>query len=228
MNFDLSRRTRPVRLDVTSESGTRGIYNRVVYDKGGAILMMIEGWLGEGKFQQGLRSYLAAHRFGNATTDDLAASLRDASGLDPKAVMHAFADTTGIPEVRGTIKCDRPQSPSLRIEQKGSTAIPVCWRTENGTSSCTVLTSASREIALPACPSWAYLNAGGTGYYRTVWSASSLNALRIAELTPAERLTLLYDLRAQKSDRNAVRMMLGKLAEDAEEDIAQAAREALK
>jgi hypothetical protein len=38
----------------------------------------------------------------------------------------------------------------------------------------------------------------------------------------------VYDLRAQKSDRNAVRLMLNKLAEDQEEDIAQAAREALK
>jgi cytosol alanyl aminopeptidase len=228
MNFDLSRRTRPVRLEVTNEAGSRGIYSRVVYDKGAAILMMIEGWLGEAKFQQGVRSYLAAHKFGNATSDDLASALSEASGVDPKTVLHAFADTTGIPEVRGTVKCDRPQSSMLHIEQKGSTAIPVCWRTENGTSSCTVMTSASREIALPACPSWVYLNSGGTGYYRTTWSASSLNALRLAELTPAERLTLLYDLRAQKSDRNAVRMMLGKLVEDTEEDIAQAAREALK
>lgn len=83
-------------------------------------------------------------------------------------------------------------------------------------------------MKLAACTAWVYFNAKGTGYYRTTWSAASLGSLRLNELSPAERLTLVYDLRAQKNDRSAARDMLQKLSADAQPEIVRAAREALR
>ena len=80
MAVDNPARSRPVRIAINSRETARDVYNRVVYDKGAAILLMLEGWLGEDRFRDGLRAYLNEHRFGNATTDDLAAALRAASG----------------------------------------------------------------------------------------------------------------------------------------------------
>ena len=68
------------------------MYNRVVYEKGAAILLMLEGWLGEDLFRDGLRAYLNEHRFGNATTDDLAAALRAASGNDTSRVLNYVSE----------------------------------------------------------------------------------------------------------------------------------------
>jgi hypothetical protein len=73
-----------------------------------------------------------------------------------------------------------------------------------------------------------YWNAGGTGYYRTIWSSANLNQLRLDELTPAERLTLVHDLRATVNDKNTARPTLERLAQDAEPEIARTAREGLK
>jgi hypothetical protein len=53
-----------------------------------------------------------------------------------------------------------------------------------------------------------------------------LAALPLNQLTPAERLTLVYDLRARKTA--AARVVLGKLESDEQPEIAEAAREALK
>jgi hypothetical protein len=94
-------------------------------------------------------------------------------------------------------------------------------------SSCTVLEGSSTEIALPtgtACPAWFYLNSGGTGYYRTHWTQAPLRALR--ELTDAEKLTLVYDLRASKNA--SAQAALSRLESDADPEIANAAREAIK
>ena len=86
-----------------------------------------------------------------------------------------------------------------------------------------LLESASREIDLAACPAWVFANAGGTGYYRTSWTSAQLAALPLEMLTPAERLTLAYDLKASKNPD--AKPLLVRLAADPQPEIAAAARE---
>jgi alanyl aminopeptidase len=227
MAVDNPARSRPVRIAINSRETARDVYNRVVYDKGAAILLMLEGWLGEDHFRDGLRAYLNEHRFGNATTDDLVAALRAASGNDTSRVLNTFLNTTGVPELRGQLLCDRDAAPRLRVTKSSPGSVPVCWRADRVASSCTVLEGSSTEIALPtgtACPAWFYLNSGGTGYYRTHWTQAPLRALR--ELTDAEKLTLVYDLRASKNA--SAQAALSRLESDADPEIANAAREAIK
>ncbi|HEV8412539.1 MAG TPA: M1 family metallopeptidase [Bryobacteraceae bacterium] len=227
MAVDNPARSRPVRIAINSRETARDVYDRVVYDKGAAILLMLEGWLGEDRFRDGLRAYLNEHRFGNATTDDLAAALRAASGNDTSRVLNTFLNTTGVPELRGQMLCDRDTAPRLRVTKSSPGSVPVCWRADRVASSCTVLEGSSTEISLPtgtACPAWFYLNSGGTGYYRTRWTQAPLLALR--ELTDAEKLTLVYDLRFS---RNAsAQAALSRLESDADPEISTAAREAIK
>src|SRR4029077_14488765 len=90
MAVDNPARSRPVRVPVNSRVTARDVYNRVVYEKGAAILLMLEGWLGEDHVRDGLHRYLDQHRFGNASLVDLAAALRAASGIDPSRVLNSF------------------------------------------------------------------------------------------------------------------------------------------
>jgi alanyl aminopeptidase len=229
MQIDGSRRTRPVRAEPDNREGTRDIYNRIVYDKGGSVLLMLEGWLGEDKVRDGVRSYLNEHRFGNASTGDLEADLKRSSGVDPAAVMHSFLDEPGLPRVSVQVECG--PTARLRIRQTGASAIPVCYRGAGVGRTCTVLEGPSRDVDLPkgsSCPAWIEPNAGGTGYYRTTWSAAQLAALTLKDLLPAERLTLAFDLRAQATDRPAARGSLAKLAADPEPEIARAAQDGLE
>jgi alanyl aminopeptidase len=232
MRADDSPRTRPVRVQPGDREGTKDIYNRFVYDKGAAVLLMLEGWLGEEKMRDGVRAYLNDHRFGNAAEADLAAALKQASGVDPSAVMHSFLDSPGLPRVGIQVEC--APAPRLRIRQTGSSpmpgAIPVCYRGEGLAKNCSVLDGPSRDVDLPkgsACPAWIEPNAGGTGYYRTTWTAAQLAALPLAQLSPAERLTLAYDLAALTANHDAARVSLTKLASDAEPEVSRAAQDAL-
>ena len=233
MTTDDSARTRPVRLPMTSREDTKGVYSQMVYQKGGAILLMLDGWLGEDKIQNGLRAYLKKYAFGNATTADLEAELRSAATADPSPVMDSFLNQTGIPVVRAQVRCDQP-TPRLEIEQTNPAhkwTLPVCWRAGNSTA-CTVLDGPRREVELTrgaACPAWIYLNAGATGYYRTDWTVPQLAMLETAlpQLTAAERLMLVYDLRTAKTHQD-VSALLKKLTADSEPEIAKAAGEAMQ
>lgn len=212
MATDAGPKTRPVRLEMHSRKDTDGVYSQIVYQKGAAILVMLDGWLGEDRVRDGMREYLQAHKFGNATTADLESSIKGS-----KPVLDSFLSQTGIPSIRA--KCSDAH---LSIDQTNSTHtwnVPVCWRGEGVAPSCTVLDSHA-EILLRSCPAWIYLNANGSGYYRTEFTPGQLASLDLTKLTAAERLTLIYDLRASK---NITSPLLKKLEADPEPEIAKAA-----
>ncbi|HEY7335315.1 MAG TPA: M1 family metallopeptidase [Bryobacteraceae bacterium] len=230
MKIDDSPRTRPVRVEVRDREKSKDVYNRMVYDKGGSVLLMLEEWLGREKMRAAAIAYLQEHRFGNATTADFEADLRRAGGVDPSAPMHALLDMTGVPRVSARLKCDGSANAPARLEihLAGPAPIPVCWRAAGGAKQCSVVDAPSREVALESCPAWVYLNADGAGYFRIAWTAEQLSALPLGDLTAAERLTLAQDLREQKTDRAGARAVLTKLASDHEPEIAAAAKAALK
>src|SRR5262249_18275822 len=97
MNTDTSPRTRPVRRTMHSREDTKDVYNQIVYQKGAAILLMLEGWLGEERIRASLRSYLKAHQFENASTQDLESAI----GGDSAPVIDSFLNGTGVPAVTG-------------------------------------------------------------------------------------------------------------------------------
>jgi len=202
MATDAGPKTRPVRLEMHSRKDIDSVYSQIVYQKGAAILVMLDGWLGEDRVRDGLRGYLKAHKFGNATTADLEASLPGS-----KPVLDSFLNQTGIPSIR--TQCSDSK---LVIEQTNpahSWNVPVCWREQ-----CIVVASRA-EVAVKSCPT--YFNVGGSGYYRTEWTLEQLAALDVSKLTAPERLTLVYDLRAAKIAIPKI------LLSDPEPEIAQAA-----
>jgi cytosol alanyl aminopeptidase len=228
MAAETGPRARPVRLAMNSREDTRGVYGRVVYDKGASILLMLDGWLGEDKVREGLRAYLKQHAFGNATTKDLESVLRVSSGIDPAPAMNSFLDQVGIPVIRADCKDGK-----VNVEPTGSWAVPVCVRGDGLPQTCAVIDARHHAIDLKrSCPAWIEMNSGGTGYYRTEWSAAQLSTLStlmdrgLTQLSAAERLTLVYDLRAMQSTAEAS-ALLKKLAADQEPEIAKAAADSI-
>jgi alanyl aminopeptidase len=235
MALDASAKTRPVRVVMRDREAMKDVYSQFVYQKGAAVLAMLEGWLGEDVVRAGLRVYLGDHRFGSATTGDLMASLRLASQTDPSDVMHSFLDQSGVPVIHADVRCEPGMLYRIVLEQNaaaGEWNIPVCWKTDK-ISSCTVI-SGRRQVELPpgaACPAWIYPNTNGSGYYRIEWTAAQLVTLSdraLTRLNAAERLTLVNDLNfarvAGKIEPATVEPLLKKLAADKEPEIAQAAK----
>ena len=238
MAADEGPKTRPVRVTMHNRDEMKGVYSQFVYQKGAAVLRMLEGWLGEDNVRTGLHVYLSDHRYGVATTGDLAAALRLASHTDPTEVMRDFLDQTGIPVMHAEVRCEAGMLPRVVLEQTNATKhwdVPVCWKTD-GRSECTVVDGRRQVEFRPgsACPAWVYANVNGSGYYRTDWRAAQLANLSdrvLPRLNAAERLTLVNDLadsrRTGRLEPAEMEPLLKKLAADVEPEIAQAVNKTL-
>ena len=76
----------------------------IVYAKGSRMLVMVRALLGDEALHKGLKNYFAAHKYGNATGDDLWKALGEASGLDIGAIMHSWLEQPGYPVVNAKVE----------------------------------------------------------------------------------------------------------------------------
>jgi aminopeptidase N len=106
-----------IRQRVTSTSEALESFDATTYSKGAAVLRMLEVWMGEEPFQRGIREYVRAHEWSNATASDLLASLSTAAGRDVSPVASTFLDQTGVPLVRVEVSCAADRKPELVFTQ---------------------------------------------------------------------------------------------------------------
>jgi aminopeptidase N len=217
---------RKIRNPVNSTSDAIEAFDGITYGKGQAVLTMIESWLGEDQFREGMRRYIKKHEWGNATAADLYAALSEASGRDVGKVMNSFTDQTGVPVVSAACRAgegaDGVATLQLRqeeyrtLDRKGKSdklwQIPVCVVYDGGEKierECTLLDSAETKIdfgkrakggAGGGCPSYYYPNAGESGYGRIKLDRADLDKLAktgLGKLSDVERFGLVSNAWAQ-------------------------------
>ncbi|WP_152682798.1 M1 family metallopeptidase [Caenimonas sp. SL110] len=233
--------TRQVRQPVNNEDDLGNAFDGITYDKGGALLTMYEGWLGEEKFRDGVRRYLKKHEWGNATAQDFFASLAQA---DPQVArgFSGFVHQPGIPVVEFELDCSRSQ-PAMQLRQRrfdplGASKVaqkwmmPVCMRYEGGGDKplCTMLSQPRQRVVLrgaASCPAWVLPNPGGAGYYLSRLGAKSSGALPPAQLSAKEAVAFINDqallARSGGIDAQALVAAVTPFNTDARPAVAQAA-----
>jgi aminopeptidase N len=100
MSGDARRSTHPIEQRVDNESEANAAFDNITYQKGGALLRMLECYLGPEKFRQGVHRYLGDHRGSNATTADLWAALERVSGRPIGAIAAGWTEQPGLPLVK--------------------------------------------------------------------------------------------------------------------------------
>lgn len=187
MDLDALSSVRAVRQPVASTSEALEAIDSTTYDKGSAVLGMLESWLGPNTFRDGVRAYIKAHEHGNATASDLLQELSRVSGKDVVPVASSFLDQPGVPLVRASLACAKGKEPKVTLTharyragggerpEEAAWKIPICIAYEGGAEgapACGLIDGPKAEITIgggkPAdrCPKWIYPNAGEAGYFR--------------------------------------------------------------
>lgn len=86
----------------------------IVYAKGSRMLVMVRALIGDEALRKGLKNYFAAHKYANATGEDLWSALGKASGMDIGSIMHDWLDQPGYPVVTAKVASDG----HLKLSQK--------------------------------------------------------------------------------------------------------------
>src|SRR5207237_3218852 len=71
LDVDSPESTRSIEYPVSSPDDASGMFDTLTYTKGGAILRMIQTYLGEDRFRDGIHRYLSDHEYANTETHDL-------------------------------------------------------------------------------------------------------------------------------------------------------------
>jgi aminopeptidase N len=207
LGLDSLGSTHPIRTPVRSPEDANENFDGITYSKGGAVLRMLEQYLGEPVFQKGVSAYLREHSNGNATAADLWRALSEASGKPVAEVAHSWFEQPGYPVVSAERTC-KDGATTLALEQHrffanpaqksaGKWLIPLCVRTDQG-SECTLLREPKANLTLkaPGCAAWAVVNPKRAGFYRVRYQPAELAALgQVAEaqLDAPERIGLVDD-----------------------------------
>ena len=204
MSRDAVASTHPVVQHVETVEQASQAFDAITYQKGGAVIRMLEGFVGENAWREGVRSYMKAHAYGNTVSDDLWREVQTAAGKPVLDIAHDFTLQPGVPLVRvesatcdgtkttvklmqGEFTKDRPDKQPLHwrvpvIAQAGSDAVR------------TVIEGGAATLEVPGCGPL-IVNAGQSGYYRTLYAQPQFEALRdgFAKLDPMDQLGLMGD-----------------------------------
>ena len=209
MNDDAGRTTRSIRAHVETPAEIEESFDDIAYGKAGAVIAMVENWVGEEKFRKGVQEYLAEHAYANATAEDFWNVQTRVSGMPVDQVMRSFVTQPGVPVVtlgsgganapvaqRRFYLSDAAAKKSEAANKKTEVwTIPVCFARE----ACRLLTPETTTLDVPVTAAnhgMGYANAGDKGYYRTDYSAVQLATIvgnAETGLTVAERIGLLGD-----------------------------------
>ena len=206
MWLDARATTHPIQQSVPDAGSAIDAFDSITYSKGQSFLRMLEQYLGEDPFRQGLQAYMRKHAYGNTTTADLWNALGAASGQPVAEIASGWTTQPGFPLVKVTALREDGRTAlafaqeRFAIHQKNPE--PLTWKIPLSFTQATVGTKA-HAILLGDMPSPASLagtaaikaNVVGSGYYRVQYDPALYADL--VKLTPQlstdDRLNLLHD-----------------------------------
>ena len=213
MALDARRTSHPIQQPVADQSEAETAFDGITYSKGQALIRMLESYLGDAAFRDGIRHYMAAHAYGNTTTADLWQALEHAAGKPVTGVATSFTEQDGVPLILAETACTG-DSQRLALQQarfaivpgrstsRGEAAVlpPRNWLVPVaagplGAPPAEILLAGRAEMAAGSCGEAVKVNRDDIGYYRVEYGPRSRAALApaLARMTPEDRLDFIAD-----------------------------------
>jgi aminopeptidase N len=103
---DRTAGTHPIRQELGNLNEAGSLYGPIIYQKAPIVMRQLERLIGADRMQDGLRAYLKAFQFGNATWLDLVRLLDERSERDLAAWSRAWVEEAGRPTIQTQLELD--------------------------------------------------------------------------------------------------------------------------
>jgi len=192
--------THPVVQEVNTAEQAQQAFDAITYDKGAAIITMINGYVGRERFRDGVRRYMRAHAYGNTVDTDLWTPVQEVAGLPILGIERDFTRQEGLPLVTANRTSRGARLVQTRFVDDPSTlagVVPQKWRLPlavgpvEGPKHYVLLQGSAELTQLPPL----LVNAGQLGYARVLYRAELFDSLkpRLAALPAVDQLGFLND-----------------------------------
>jgi aminopeptidase N len=179
----------------------------IIYNKGQAVLRMLEAYIGPDSFREGIRAYMKARQYSNATSTDLWNALGAASGRDIGLLARDWIEQPGFPLVSARAECDAAGARTVTLSQsrfllqgedpaQPRWAIPLRMRVGGDSAPQSVLFEKDgQRVAAGRCDQPLSLNADTDGFFRVAYDDAllALNTRQFSTLPDGDRIALLDD-----------------------------------
>ena len=203
---DSSPTTHPVIQKIETVEQASQAFDTITYQKGEAVIRMLEGYIGNDAWREGVRRYLDAHRYGNTVSNDLWTEIEAAAKRPLKDIADDFTLQPGVPLIAvKDARCDNGRTRVTltqgELVKDSSRSRDRTWRTPvfvktvgAKEKALTVVRSGRADLILPGCDP-VIVNAGQGGYFRTLYSPAAFArvAESFAHVDPVDQLGLLHD-----------------------------------
>ncbi len=214
LSVDGLHSTRPIEYQVHAPKDAEAMFDVLTYEKGAAVLRMLEQYVGPAVFRQGVRDYLQRHAYANADTKDLWLSLGRAARQDIDGMLNAWIFAPGYPLLTASLN----GSSNLVISQQKFTYLPKPigdnglthgadqqWQVpvhiniacgDQSGSRTLLLSQRETSLSLPSNWTSVLLNEGGHGFYRVHYAPTLMNRLLkggVERLASIDRFNLVND-----------------------------------
>jgi aminopeptidase N len=208
MSADARATSHSIQQHVTNELQAANSFDpEITYSKGQAILRMFEAYLGPDTFRDGIRQYIKAFAFSNATTSNLWNALSAASKQDIGAIVAGWTEQAGFPLVSVAASCDAAGARTVTLSQQrfllqGADVQHAAWKVPlqiragvDAAPQAVLLTQDKQSAPAGRCDEPLSINAGALGFYRTHYDAATLaaNTKNFGQLKDTDRIALLDD-----------------------------------
>jgi aminopeptidase N len=207
MGQDSFRSTHPIVQDVRTVEQANQAFDAITYSKGESVLSMLEGFAGPDVWQRGIQAYIRKHAYQNTKTEDLWNAIEGAGATGLGTVARDFTNQPGVPLILvGPAQCAGGRTSATLTQSQFSndqraevSARPLSWhvpvRATAGAGEAQIVTQGpTTQITVPGCGPL-LINAGQTGYYRTLYQPAQAQALEGAfqGLAPVDEFGLMSD-----------------------------------
>ncbi|KAF2365601.1 ERAP1-like C-terminal domain, partial [Trinorchestia longiramus] len=193
----------PISVAVESPADINQLFDTISYSKGASIIRMMNYFLTESTFRNGLTNYLIVNQYGNAAQDDLWEALTEQAHADEtlpqdltvKQIMDTWTLQMGFPVINVARTDDGSmilsQERFLLVNNPNSTDthdykwwVPVSYTTQSSpdftqTRPAYWISSAEDSITITGIPTdeWVFFNLQETGYYRVNYDTENWQLL---------------------------------------------------
>jgi len=186
LEMDSTKASHPIITKVDSPNQVTELFDAITYQKGCSVIRMLESYLGQDDFRNGVTLYLNNHKWGNAKNADLwkAMSEKSKANVDVGALMDAWTKKPHYPLVTVEEVTESGGKTKVKVNQEifllnNDGAKDTLWQVPimafgsdgSATSDSTfLLKTKADEFELPgSASSFLKLNKGQFGFYRVLY-----------------------------------------------------------
>ncbi|XP_034944907.1 aminopeptidase N-like [Chelonus insularis] len=221
---------KPIKFNPTTKIEIEQAFGPVTYNKGAAVVHMIEHILGEEVFREGIQNYLKKHQFKAVVTNNLWDALQEAHDkkykdkkLNIKSTMEPWIKQTGYPILKVTRDNETDdivikQEPNKPSSAGNTWRIPINYATKSNpdftsTAPTMWMEKDQEELRIANIPKddWIIVNIQQRGFYRVDYDGENWDKLigylhsdDFKKIHPVNRAQLIEDIFERFADESKI------------------------